>query len=243
MNMEKEIKYWKDLSNDPNDQAVRQFLRDTLLNARQGRVEDINKFLCEFVRNHSVLDIGVVGHTIDRSLGGEWRHDMIKNVASHVVGVDILEDEIKQLCARGYDVRFVDATSENDLGDRFDRIVIGDVIEHVDNPVALLRFAARHLEPSGRILCSTPNPLFIGHVIDGLRDGLFIPNAEHVTWITPTMALELAHRANLTLNSYWHIQGKGHSLIRRSVVKALMLTGMLDSEIFAGAFYYIFERP
>lgn len=241
--MKQSERKWRDISKEPNDRMVRDFLRKSLLAARQGRIDDTNEFLCRFVHNHSVLDIGVVGHTIDRSHSKQWRYDMISDVSSHIVGIDILEEEITQLRTRGYDVRCVDATSEDDLGERFERIVIGDVIEHVDNPLSLLRFAARHLEPGGRILCSTPNPLFIGHLAEGLRYGILIPNAEHVTWITPSMALELAHRAGLSLSSYWHIQGKGHNLIRRGIIKALMLTGKLDNEIFAGSFFYIFELP
>ena len=54
--------------------------------------------------------------------------------------------------AKGFDFRHVDATSDVDLGDRFDRVFIGDVIEHVNDPVALLNFAKRHLQPNGRIL-------------------------------------------------------------------------------------------
>lgn len=241
--MSQNNKTWRELNHDPNDRAVRQYLRETLLEARRGRIEDTSEFLREFVRGHSVLDIGVVGHTIDRTHDPKWKHNLIKDVATHVVGVDILEEEIKQLRARSYDVRFVDATSDADLGERFARVVIGDVIEHVDNPVSLLRFAARHLEPGGRILCSTPNPFFIGYIVNSIRDSLFIANADHVYWITPTMALELAQRAGLRLHSYWHIQGKGHTLLRKLVVKALQLTGQLDSEPFCGSFNYVFEHP
>ena len=45
------------------------------------------------------------------------------------------------------------------------RVVIGDVIEHVNNPVRLLQFARRHLAPDGLVLVSTPNPYWIKHVL------------------------------------------------------------------------------
>ena len=158
-----------------------------------------------------------MGHTIDRTYDQNWKHNFIKQVATHVVGIDILKDEINQLRVRGYEVHHIDATSDVNIGEKFERIIIGDVIEHVNNPISLLRFAARHLELGGRILCSTPNPFFVGYIINSLRDSLFIANADHISWITPTMALEIAHRAGIRLHSYWHIQGKGYTVLRTSI--------------------------
>jgi hypothetical protein len=74
-----------------------------------------------------------------------------------------------------------------------------------------------------------------------LVDGMFIPNAEHVSWISPTMALELAHRAGLTLDGYWHTQGEGKTPLRSLGVKVLDRVGLRDSELFSGCFYYVFR--
>lgn len=236
------VRIWRDISQDPNAPPVREYLRATLLRARQGRIHDTNEFLMDFVRNQSVLDIGIVAHTIDQTYDPRWRHQLIKNVAASLVGIDILEEAVIQLRARGYDVRAVDATGETDLGQRFERVVIGDVIEHVDNPVALLRFAQRHLLPGGLVLCSTPNPFHLGTIISGLRDGVFIANAEHVSWITPTMALELGQRSRLNLVRYWHAQKERGALLRKLGMKSLGVLGWRDSELWCRTFVYVFER-
>lgn len=240
--MAKHISNWREISNEPNVKSVRNFLKETLLKSKLGRIEDAEEFLQNFVRGFTVLDIGVVGHTIERSNAPNWKHNLIKNVATRAVGVDILEQPVLSLQNRGYDVRLIDATSDADIEERFNRVVIGDVIEHVDNPVALLRFAARHLEPGGRIMCTTPNPFYIGNILDILRDGFFIPNAEHVSWITPTMALELAHRSGVRLHSYWHTSGKGNTHSRRIMITLLKLTKIIHLDIFARSYVYIFER-
>jgi 2-polyprenyl-3-methyl-5-hydroxy-6-metoxy-1,4-benzoquinol methylase len=127
-----------------------------LLAMRQVHLDtDLLGFVINAARDKRVLDIGVVEHAaryVDRE---GWRHGHIHRVAARCVGVDILEPLVQELNLRGFDVHCVDATSEADLGERFDFIFIGDVVEHVDNPVALLRFAKRHLADGGRILVPT----------------------------------------------------------------------------------------
>ncbi len=41
--------------------------------------------------------------------------------------------------------------------ERFDNIVLGHVLEHVDNPSGLLKNAKKWLAPGGRVLCAVPN--------------------------------------------------------------------------------------
>jgi SAM-dependent methyltransferase len=199
-------------------------------------------FLSEFVSAQDVLDVGVVEHTVSRTFCDTWKHRKIRERAARVVGVDIVEDAVLSLVDRGYDVRLVDATSDVDLEERFTRVVIGDVIEHVDNPVSLLRFAARHLKDEGLVLCTTPNPFFVGHLIRGFRAPPFVANGEHVSWITPTMALEIGRRAGLELVAYHHTLGSGSTLIRRQAVRVVRWLGQIEKEIFAGSYYYIFKK-
>ena len=232
--------HWSEISPDPNAPQVRSFLTRELLDRRAGRISNISDFVTNFVRDRSVLDIGVAQHDIAKVDSPTWKHEKIRKVAARTVGVDILEDQVHELVRRGYDVRVADATSAEDLGERFDRVVVGDVIEHVGNPVALLQFAKRHLKPGGLALFTTPNPLFIVYTLQALRSGPLIPNAEHVSWISPTMALELGHRADFPLSSYWHVQGEGKTLPRKFAVRLLSWLGIRDKEPFSGSFYYIF---
>lgn len=235
--------HWKSEHENPNAPGVRHLLREQLAKKKRGRIGDCGKFLEEFVTGRTVLDVGVVQHDLSQVERPGWKHGRIRRWASSVVGVDILPDQVAELQARGFDVRCIDATSEQHLGQMFERVVLGDVIEHVDNPVALLAFARRHLAVDGRILCSTPNPFFISYVVEGLRRGNYIPNAEHVSWITPTMALELAHRAGLELAEYWHVQGEGKTFRRKLGVTVLSALRLRDTEPFSGSFYYIFSLP
>jgi SAM-dependent methyltransferase len=236
------MKNWRDVGNDPNSTTVRAFLQAQLTDAYGPRVESFQSFVADFVRDRSVLDIGVVGHVVERSGNEDFRHGFIKKLASQLVGIDILAEPVNHLKSLGYDARVVDATSDTDMGDRFERVVVGDVIEHVDDPVKLVRFAARHLAPGGRILCTTPNPLYVGYLVEMFRHGMVIENAEHVNFIIPSNALEIAYRADTKLVAVHHFGGGGNTMVRRALISLLKLTRLIKYEMFARSYIYIFQE-
>lgn len=236
------MKNWREISPDPNATDVRAFLQGQLTAAYGPRVERFEDFIARFVRDHTVLDIGVVGHVVERSGNEDFRHGFIRKHARRLVGIDILEAPVTHLRSLGYDVRLVDATSDFDMGERFERIVIGDVIEHVDDPIRLIKFAARHLAPGGQIVCTTPNPFYVGYLVEMFRHGMVIENAEHVNFIIPSNALEIAHRAGVELAGVHHFGGGGNTATRRALISVLKLTRLIRYEMFARSYIYIFRN-
>jgi len=194
---------WTRLSDDPNNPAAKQAVRAYLRSARRVHTEvDLMGFLEPRVKGKAVLDIGVAEHSLRYVERPEWRHGRIARLARRCVGVDILEELVRELNQRGFNIVCVDATSERDLGERFELAFIGDVLEHVNDPTRLLRFAARHLAPGGRIFASTPNPFSRKWYKRFRADGTAIANLDHVAWITPTQAMEIARRAGVRLAAY-----------------------------------------
>lgn len=237
------MKHWRLISDEPNSPLVREHLQQGLADITGERFEEATVFYQRYFENQTVLDIGMVGHAIENSFKADWRHDNIRKVATRTVGVDIVEQAVLELRQKGYDVRLVDATSDADIGERFQRVVLGDVIEHVDNPVALLRFAARHLADGGLIVCTTPNPLYIENAVAVIRNGALIANAEHISWITPSNALELASRAGLALKRVHHYSGSGNSSFRKACIAMLKTLGWIKYEFFARSYIYVFGKP
>lgn len=234
---------WTEISRDPIAAEVRRGIAEELRSRQRPRCFDKHTLVEDFVRDRSVLDVGVVAHAIEYVDSSEWMHGKIRRWAREVVGVDILESEVEELRRRGLDVRAVDATSDVDLGQRFERVVMGDLIEHVSDPVALLRFGARHLVPGGRILATTPNPFYFAWLYDSLRHGVHVANAEHVAWIGPTNALEIARRAGVVFAEYRLIQtpfaqGAGALRLLYGVRDALFR----EQEIFGHTYAFVFER-
>ncbi len=194
---------WTRLTDDPNSAYAKEAVHAYLLSVRRVHTDvGLLEFIESLVVGRSVLDIGVAAHSARYLDQPEWRHGRIVKRAHRCVGVDILEELVKELNGRGFNVVCADATSDADLGERFEVAFIGDVLEHVNDPTRLLRFAARHLERGGRIFASTPNPFSRKFYRRFRRDGTAIANLDHVGWITPTQALELGRRAGIALAAY-----------------------------------------
>ena len=74
---------------------------------------------------------------------------------------------------------------------RFDAIIASEIIEHLENPRHFARECYRLLEPSGRIVLSTPNIESAGSIASFLRSGCFAwfsdedyVNQGHITPLT-----------------------------------------------------------
>ena len=194
---------WTRLTDDPNNRVAKMAVRDYLMSVRRVHTDcDLLQFIDQLVADKSVLDIGVAAHAVRYLDQPEWRHGRIVKSARRCLGVDIIEPLVAELKQRGFDVVCADATSDRDLGERFDVVFIGDVLEHVSDTTRLLRFAARHLADSGRIYATTPNPFSRKFYRGFRRDGTAIVNLDHTCWITPTQALEIGRRADLSLLAY-----------------------------------------
>ena len=109
------------------------------------------------------------------------------------VGIDIAARAVARARGRGLDVHHTDLEHAASLGD-FDLITMIDVIEHVPDPVALLRQAGARLRPGGVCYLETPNirssVYQIGRAISRTTGGrpawlcerLFLP--EHVQYFS-----------------------------------------------------------
>jgi 2-polyprenyl-3-methyl-5-hydroxy-6-metoxy-1,4-benzoquinol methylase len=155
--------------------------------------ERMKCILAEILSADHVLDIGVANHdSLDAMERGVWLHGLLKDKAAAIVGVDILPDEVCRLRKMGYSIVLADVETMQ-LGQKFDVIVAGEIIEHLSNPGAFLDRAYEHLTTDGRLIVTTPYPWSFVCFAGTLFNKLSI-NEEHACWFDPVTLTQLLNR-------------------------------------------------
>jgi len=164
-------------------------------------VNSREEVIAKYVAAGDILDLGIVDsrravestrqkiETFATSL-----HQHILGLNSQALGVDIDQEGIDLLKARGYNVVCADVETM-ELGRRFDAIVAGEIIEHLPNPGRALVCLRKHLKPTGRLILSTCNPFYIKQLWKILRFDDVQVHEEHTAWFDPhtlTRQLEMA---------------------------------------------------
>lgn len=161
------------------------------------------------VESKKVLDVGFVGEegADDRD---RWMHQFILEEADHVLGIDIAEEAVAELQDAGYNVEVGDVQDLDLGGDRFEVIVMGDVIEHLTNFEGLFRSLDRHLAPGGRVVLTTPN---VGSIIWNVRRMIGKEfNRDHTCWFEEQVIQQLLGRFGFEAESIDYARVLGFNL-------------------------------
>lgn len=193
--------HWSTVAPDPNAREVLENRATVLANAWRAPIASRTAFLRSRVAGRSVLDVGCVAHDEARMNSAEWLHRQIADSASSCVGVDVLEDGVGSMQARGFTAVAHDLA--NGLGPvadfgLFQTIVAGELIEHLGNLDMLFATAAEALTIDGELILTTPNPYAPARVRAGQRGDVW-ENVDHVTYAFPSGIAELASRHGLML--------------------------------------------
>ncbi|WP_200948144.1 bifunctional glycosyltransferase/class I SAM-dependent methyltransferase [Nocardioides sp. Soil774] len=146
---------------------------------------------------------------LDYGCSGGLLAERVRKLGHHVVGADVVE--IPGVRDRVDEFHLLDtsAGTDQDLGVDYDVVILGDVIEHLAQPLDSLRQAVDRLRPAGEVVLSVPN---FGHWYPRLRvaTGLFgydrrgILDETHLRFFTRRSLLRLVHRAGLDVLEEHH---------------------------------------
>lgn len=145
-----------------------------------------------------VLDLGCVQHNPENYRSKFWLHKALVKVAGSVVGIDLYEPGVEFLREKGFDVRLGDVQNL-DLGETFDVIVAGDLIEHLDDFAGFLDGCKKHLGEDGQLLISTPNPWYWRNTVKAALRTEVANNPEHTCWLCARTLRQLASRFDLNV--------------------------------------------
>jgi 2-polyprenyl-3-methyl-5-hydroxy-6-metoxy-1,4-benzoquinol methylase len=176
------------------------------MNHPRGFNISVQDYLTNLVTGKTVLDVGCVEHSAaTQEQLDTFLHKNLRRSASRVVGLDFNEQGVAELNRRGYEVVCGDAMTV-DVGERFDIVIAGEIIEHVENPGGLIRNLKKHLKPGGLLVVTTPNPFYVLHFAEMLF--LSAPhkgwNDEHVAWFCYFTLDNLLVRCGMKVEECWY---------------------------------------
>lgn len=126
-------------------------------------VADRMDWIVDRLEGKSVAHLGFadVGCELSRARDGSWLHARLADSANRLVGLDVATGGVESARKLGYEVVEADCTRPDDIGrlelGRFDVVLAGELIEHVDNPGGLLEAAATLATEGAELVITTPN--------------------------------------------------------------------------------------
>ena len=157
------------------------------------------KFIVSRCENKNVLDLGCVEHSLDRFTKSKWIHRALMEKASNPIGLDYLADEVEELRKKGFNIVKGNAEGFN-FKAKFDVIVAGDLIEHLNNYGNFIECCVNHMTKESLLVITSANPW---HWHKVLRSGFGeVPiNFEHTCWMTPNCLGQLCERYGLRVSA------------------------------------------
>ena len=158
------------------------------------------------VKGPRVLDVGCAGQGDPRTPLHQhhWLHGYLRKRNYELVGVDINEEAVAQMRAEGFTVEVMNAETM-DFDNTFDTIVAGELIEHLENPGQFLGRALRHLNASGQLVLTTPNPFTLMHALAYLKNFDRAFNPDHACWFDPQTIRQLLERCGFRIDKLWFV--------------------------------------
>lgn len=126
------------------------------------KLVDREKFILEFCSGKKILHLGCADwpFTENRLRDGTWLHSKLTAVADTCLGVDLDRDTVVALREKHGIKNIIEGNAEK-LGDldigRFDVVVAGEIIEHLNNVGLFLESVKTVLNLGGKLLVTTTN--------------------------------------------------------------------------------------
>lgn len=167
--------------------------------------ETREEYLKRIVKGKKVVHIGCIDHlpVIDTKIKtGHWLHKILTDTTEKCIGFDINEEGIDRLRSDyGIDNVFyedvAETASEIIRKEKWDYLVLGEVLEHIDNPVDFLKkLKANYSHVAKQIIITVPH-IITRIAFKNIKKGIECINTDHRYWFTPFTIMKVATMAGL----------------------------------------------
>lgn len=155
----------------------------------QSRIDKI----IEITKNKNVIHVGCADHLplIEQKIKEKrWLHGLLLENTNKCVGVDNNLDAVNFIkkTLKIQNVFYLDITTDNESlldNNHWDYMILGEIIEHIDNPVAFLsEIRKKYKGKVDKILITAPN-IFNILTIKDIKNNVENINTDHRYWFSP----------------------------------------------------------
>ena len=172
--------------------------------------------IVELCSKKTVLHLGFIQHShLYKELiqKGNWLHQKINEVSAKLVGIDYLHDDVIYIQNKyDYEVYYADVTSLEkwEYNEKFDVIICGELIEHLQNPGLMLDGIKRFMSKDTILIITTPNPWSRNRlklINKGRKEAEWL-NPEHTCWFSFQTLKQLLERSGFFEANYSYYFGE-----------------------------------
>ena len=182
---------------------------------QKGSVQDRMDLVENLVTGKRVIHVGCLDHlpiVAEKMKSDRWFHGRLTKVAETCLGVDINQEGIKWLQEKYQidNIIYGDLESGTPIPEicsqKWDFIVFGEILEHVNNPVNFLhQLVIKYQSSLDKIILTVPNAFRAGN-IKGAFQNTEIINTDHRYWFSPYTIWKIIEQAGLELEDMYMCQ-------------------------------------
>jgi hypothetical protein len=180
------------------------------LNKDNPHSEDRLNCLEQVAKDYRIIHFGCADHVglISKKIKEKkWLHDRLALVSSRCVGLDQNVEALKYISeelGRQDCYKYIlgeDKLPEVIVKNHWDILIMGEILEHVDNPVSFLKTIKEIFSPfCDRLVITVPNAFSFENMVFSLKNKECI-NTDHRYWFTPYTINKVGGHAGLKTNS------------------------------------------
>ena len=187
-------------------------------------------FIESIIAGKKIIHLGCTDHLalIERKIKeNRWFHKRLCDAAEKCLGIDIngkaieyCRNELGYTNILCHDI-INDRPHPDITGSRWDYMIIGEILEHVDNPVLFLHAIRTNYQNCiERVIISVPNAFRYENFKLAFKHAECI-NSDHRYWFTPYTIAKVVDRAGMKVEAFWFVSA--YEIARRYLIANALL--------------------
>ncbi|MFA7717372.1 MAG: methyltransferase domain-containing protein [Candidatus Absconditabacterales bacterium] len=185
-------------------------------------IKDRHDYIMQYCKDKHVLHLGCIGNSYKSTSEYEpWLHKEICEVAKECVGLDSDKERIPFVEERTKSKIFFGDVQYFDLSRKFDVIVGGEIIEHLDNFKSFFESIKKHMNKESLLVLTTPNAFNFSNLIRVIFTGKPIFDKDHVVYFDLFTLGQMLKRHGFKLVAHYYNTEVAPQRIRNMIIRGL----------------------